>query len=185
MDDRLTTVKVDRETHRLIGDLAHLLGRSRKDVVRDAVLAFAAWREQLLDDGMDETVHRVALAATRHDLRAAAGQLDSTPAERVERSRIGAARMPRRVEAALSPAELLEHHRPAIEAAFAELGAVNPRYATDPRRFGHLAEHHVIVVDLVDPGRFEQSRLGVAAFTITAHPWFVVPADWDWWAQRE
>lgn len=183
MDERLTTVKVDRETHRLIGDLAHLLGRSRKDVVRDAVLAFAAWRERLLDDGIDETVHRVALAATRHERRAAAGELESTAEERVERSRIGAARMSRRVEAALSPAELLEHHRPEIEAAFAELGAVNPRYATNPRRYGYLAEHDVIVVDLVDPARFEQSRLSTTAFLITTHPWFVVPADWDWWAE--
>ncbi len=183
MDDRFTTVKVDRETHRLIGDLAHLLGRSRKDVVRDAVFAFAAWRERLLDDGIDETAHRVALAATRHEHRVAAGALDLALEERVERSRIGAARMSSRVEAALSPAELLEHRRPEIEAAFAELGAINPRYAADPRRYGHLAEHDVIVVDLADPARFEQSRLGAAAFLITAHPWFVVPADWEWWAE--
>ena len=178
MDERVTTVKVDRETHRLIGDLAHVLGRSRKDIVRDAVHAFASWRDRLLDEGLDETVHRVALAGEKHDLRAASGALDSTTAERVERSRIGAARMSPRVEAALSPAELLEHHRPAIEAAFADLGARAPRFAIDPRRYGHLAEHRVIVVDLVDPARFEQSRLRVAALEITALPWFVVPADW-------
>ncbi|MFE5670747.1 hypothetical protein ACFQ58_03960 [Agromyces sp. NPDC056523] len=174
----MTTVKVDRETHRLIGDLAHLLGRSRKDVVRDAVLAFASWRERLLDDGLDETVHRVAVASEKHELRAAAGGLDSTPAERVERTRIGAARMSPRVEAALSPAELLEHHRPAIEAAFAALGVRAPRFAIDPGRYGHLAEHRVMVVDLVDPARFEQSRLRAAAFDIMALSWFVVPAGW-------
>ena len=180
MDDRVTTVKVDGETHRLIGDLAHLLGRSRKEVVRDAVRAFAAWRERLLDDGLDATVHRVAEASEKHELRAASGDLGSTPAERVGRSRIGVARMSASVEAALSPAELLEHHRPAIETAFARLGARAPRFAIDPRRYGHLAEHRVIIVDLVDPARFEQSRLRAAAFEITALSWFVVPADWAW-----
>lgn len=177
MDERLTTVKVDRDTHRLIGDLAHLLGRSRKDVVRDAVHAFAAWRERLLDDGLDESSHRLALASTTHELRQAAGEYDTIPAERVERSRIGPARMSPRVKAALSPQELLEHHRPEVEAAFAELGARNPRFATDPRRYGHLAEHRVIVVDLDDPRRFEQGRLAAAAFTVLALPCFVVPAD--------
>ncbi|GGI46219.1 putative transcriptional regulator [Agromyces flavus] len=178
MDEWVTTVKVDRETHRLIGDLAHLLGRSRKDVVRDAVLAFAAWRERMLDDGLDAAVHRIAAASQKHEMRAAAGGLDVTSAERVERSRIGAARMSPRVEAALSPAELLEHHRPEIEAAFERLGASEPRFAIDPRRYGHLAEHRVIVVDLVDPARFEKTRLQAAAFDIMAMHWFVVPAEW-------
>ena len=53
-------------------------------------------------------------------------------------------------------------------------------FAIDPRRYGHLAEHRVIIVDLVDPARFEQSRLRAAAFEITALSWFVVPADWAW-----
>jgi hypothetical protein len=174
----LTTVKVDGETHRLIGDLAHLMGRSRKDVVRDAVHAFAAWRERLLEEGLDEATHRLALAGTRHELRAAAGDLAIRTAERVERSRIGAARMSERVEAALSPTELLEHHRPEVEAEFAEHGARNPRFATDPRRYGYLAEHRVIVVDLDDPRRFEQSRLQAAAFAVLALPCFVVPVEW-------
>ena len=101
MDGRLTTVKVDGETHRLIGDLAHLPGRSRKDVVRDAVLAFAAWRERLLDEGLVEATHRLALAGVRHEMRAAVGELAIRGAERVERSRIGVARTSERVEAAL------------------------------------------------------------------------------------
>lgn len=178
MDGRLTTVKVDGETHRLIGDLAHLLGRSRKDVVRDAVHAFAAWRERLLDEGLDEATHRLALAGTRHEMRAAAGELAIRGAGRVERSRIGVARTSERVQAALSPTELLERLRPEVEAAFDELGARNARFATDPRRYGHLAEHRVIVVDLEDPRRFEQGRLQAAVFTVLALPCFVVPAEW-------
>ena len=31
-------------------------------------------------------------------------------------------------------------------------------------------------------GRSQRFTL-LAAFTATAHPWFVVPADWDWWAE--
>ena len=71
--------------------ISHLLGRSRKDVVRDAVHAFAAWRERLLDEGLDEATHRLALAGTRHEMRAAAGEVAIRGAGRVERSRIGVA----------------------------------------------------------------------------------------------
>jgi len=178
MEDRLSTVKVDGDTHRLIGDLAHLLGRSRKEVVRDAVHAFASWRERLLDEGLDEASHRLAVAATRHETRTETGELDVRAAERLDRSRIGAARMSPRVEAALSPSELLEHRRAEVEAVFAPLGARNPRLAIDPRRYGHLSEHRVIVVDLDDPSRFEQSRLQAEVFTVLAVPYFVVPAHW-------
>ncbi|MBM7506107.1 hypothetical protein ACFPER_03240 [Agromyces aurantiacus] len=138
----------------------------------------SGWRERLLDEGLDESAQRLALASTRHELRRRAGEHATTPAERVERSRIGAARMSPRVEAALSPAELLEHHRDEVEAAFSEYGARNPRFAVDPRRYGHLAEHRVIVVDL-DPGRrLDQGRLQAAAFTVLAEWCFVVPSDW-------
>ena len=68
--------------------------------------------------------------------------------------------------------------RAEVEAAFDELGARNARFATDPRRYGHLAEHRVIVVDLEDPRRFEQGRLQAAVFTVLALPCFVVPAEW-------
>lgn len=79
----LTTVKVDAETHRLIGDLAHLLERTRGEVVRDAVNAFAVWRETLLDHGADESAQRVALANARHQARLASGDLATSDAERI------------------------------------------------------------------------------------------------------
>ena len=93
----LTTVKVDAETHRLIGDLAHLLERTRGEVVRDAVNAFAVWRETLLDHGADESAQRVALANARHQARLASGDLATSDAEHrgVERPTAVAAR-PRR-----------------------------------------------------------------------------------------
>lgn len=93
VERRLTTVKADAETHRLIGDLAHLLGRTRKDLVRDAVNAFAAWREAVLDHGAEASSERLALANARHTARLASGELMTSAPERSQRSRVGASRI--------------------------------------------------------------------------------------------
>jgi|GEM_PF-2826184 len=161
----LTTVKVDGETHRLIGDLAHLLGRTRGAVVRDAVNAFAVWRESLLDEGADERDQRLALAGARHHGRLAAGELELSEEERTERSRIGARRMSEATFLRLTVAERLEARRTELEAAFGDLGARNPRLV-DPREHGRDPASTVLLVDLDDPERFP---IGVLLLTALEH----------------
>ncbi|GAA2035526.1 hypothetical protein GCM10009819_20000 [Agromyces tropicus] len=157
----LTTVKVDRDTHRLVGDLAHLLGRSRRAVVRDAVNAFAAWREALLEDGLDGSAQRIVVAGARHAARAAGATHPDGPLAG-SRHRIGAARDSEAVDERLTMPERFERHHAAIERDFAELGARHPRLV-DPRRVGHPAESVVIAVDFVDPDRPTRGRLVLAA----------------------
>ncbi|GAA1058464.1 hypothetical protein GCM10017608_26210 [Agromyces luteolus] len=161
----LTTVKVDAETHRLIGDLAHLLGRTRGQVVRDAVNAFAVWRERRLDEGAEERDQRLALAGARHVGRLAAGELELSTAERAERSRIGASRISEATFQRLKIAERLELRRTDLETAFGELGARNPRLV-DPREHGRDPASTVLLVDLDDPSRFP---MGVLLLTALEH----------------
>ena len=87
----MSTVKVDADTLRVIGDLAHVLGRTRKDVVRDAVHAFAAWRERSLEAGVDATVARLVTAGAHH--RATATDPGIIGAQLGASSRLGVARM--------------------------------------------------------------------------------------------
>lgn len=158
----LVTLKVDAETHRLIGDLAHLLGRTRKDVVRDAVNAFAVWREAVLDEGAEASSERLALANARHAGRLAAGDLMTSPSERADRSRIGATRISDAAFLRLSVHERFELRRTELERAFGELGARNPRLV-DPREYGRAPSAIVILVDLADPARFAFGELVMAA----------------------
>ena len=88
---RVSSVKVDADTLRVIGDLAHVLGRTRKDVVRDAVHAFAAWRERSLEAGVDATVARLVTAGAHH--RATATDPGIIGAQLGASSRLGVARM--------------------------------------------------------------------------------------------
>ena len=154
----LTTVKVDSETHRLIGDLSHLLGRTRGEVVRDAVNAFAVWRETLLDHGADETAQRVALANARHQARLASGDLATSDAERAERSRAGTTRLSPRTFRRLTPYERVEARRAELDRAFGALGARNPRLV-DSRDHGAAPDSVVILVDLDDSARFPYGEL--------------------------
>lgn len=173
---RLTTVKVDRETHRLIGDLAHLLGRTRKDVVRDAVNAFATWRESVLDQGAEASSERLALANARHGGRLASGDLATTAAERAERSRTGAAQVSEAAFRRLTAHERLELRRPELERAFAELGARNPRLV-DPREHSRDPASSVILVDLDDPERFPVFELVTLALEIITELAHVVASN--------
>jgi predicted transcriptional regulator len=161
----LTTVKIDAETHRLIGDLAHLLGRTRGEVVRDAVNAFAVWREAVLDDGAEASSGRRALASARHLGRLASGDLATSAAERAERSRIGVARVSEAMLLRLTIHERVEVRRAELEDAFGELGARNPRLA-DPRDHGREHGSIVILVDLDDPSRFPFGELVSVALEI-------------------
>jgi hypothetical protein len=154
----LTTVKVDAETHRLIGDLAHLLGRTRGEVVRDAVNAFAVWREGLLDDGADAAALRVALASARHHARLVSGELATADAERADRSRVGTTRLSLETFGRLTTHERFEVRRIELEHAFAALGARNPRLV-GAREHGHRPGTVVIAVDLDDPARFAYGEL--------------------------
>jgi hypothetical protein len=162
---RLTTVKVDAETHRLIGDLAHLLGRTRKEVVRDAVNAFAVWREAVLDDGAEASIDRLALAGARHLGRLASGDLATSTAERAERSPTGATRISDATFLRLTVLERFELRRAQLERAFGELGARNPRLV-DPHGYGRSRSSTVILVDLDDPARFAFGELVMAALEI-------------------
>ena len=70
------TVRVDPETGRSVADLAHFLGRTRKDVVRDAVRVFAEMHERSIRNGIADSVGRSAAVAgtgDRERLLAAAG----------------------------------------------------------------------------------------------------------------
>jgi predicted transcriptional regulator len=158
----LVTLKVDAETHRLIGDLAHLLGRTRKDVVRDAVNAFAVWRESVLDEGAEASSERLVLANARHSARLASGDLASSAAERAGRSRIGTVRISDAMFLQLTVHERFELRRAELERAFGELGARNPRLV-DPRDYGRAPSATVILVDLDDPDRFAFGELVMAA----------------------
>jgi predicted transcriptional regulator len=165
-------VKVDAETHRLIGDLAHVLGRTRKDVLRNAVHVFASLSEASLDAGLDGAAERLALAGIRGaaghdatfratpvtpDAASADGRNDHEPpgaeierdAMQDGRSRLAAARVSAEVFAAMSPKERFEARRAEIERTFADRGAHRPRFV-DPTAYGYLPEpeHHVIAVDL-------------------------------------
>ncbi|GAA1061773.1 hypothetical protein [Agromyces bracchium] len=159
---RFTSVKVDAETHRLIGDLAHVLGRSRGVVVRDAVNAFAVWREALLDEGAVDREQRLALANARHHALLASGELEISAAEQADRSRIGVSRMSESTFRRLTVAERLELRRTELEAAFGELGARNPRLV-DPRELGRDPTSTVLTVELDDPDRFALGALLIAA----------------------
>jgi hypothetical protein len=57
------TVKVHPTTDRMVADLAHFLGRTKKDVVRDAVLAFAELQGNSIANGAAHASDRVAAAS--------------------------------------------------------------------------------------------------------------------------
>lgn len=173
---RLTTVKVDPETHRLIGDLAHLLGRTRKDIVRDAVNAFAVWREAVLDRGAEASSERLALANARHTGRLASGDLAASASERAERSRTGAPVVSDAMFLRLTIHERVEIRRSELEHAFAELGARNPRLA-DPRDHGREPGSIVILVDLDDPSRFPFGELVTVALEILSEIVYVAATN--------
>ena len=77
------TVKIQAETGRLIADLAHFLGRTKKDVVRDAVRAFVDLHEHAILRGAAASTERAASAAGSTEgarlLAAAGGDLMSLP----------------------------------------------------------------------------------------------------------
>ena len=61
------TVRVDPETGRLVADLSHFLGRTKKAVVHDAVRAFAELHEQTLRSGIDHSSSRAGNASGAGD----------------------------------------------------------------------------------------------------------------------
>ena len=175
---RVSTVKVDADTLRVIGDLAHVLGRTRKDVVRDAVHAFAAWRERSLENGLDATATRLATAGERHRMTAAKGPT-ATETGAHQLGRLGIARMSEAVFEALSPSERLEARRAELEQEYAALGASHPRFV-DPRPHGYNRDHLVIGVDLDDGAPFREIALTMAArLLLELHVWVVPLARVD------
>lgn len=70
------TITVHPATERVVADLAHFLGRTKKDVVRDAVLAFAELHENSIAAGAAHSSDRAAAASgsvARERLLAASG----------------------------------------------------------------------------------------------------------------
>ena len=70
------TVRVDPETGRMVADLSHFLGRTKKAVVRDAVRAFAELHELGIRSGIADSSGRAAAAigaGDRERLLAAVG----------------------------------------------------------------------------------------------------------------
>jgi hypothetical protein len=70
------TIKVHQATDRMVADLAHFLGRTKKDVVRDAVLAFAELHGNSITLGVAHSSDRAAAASgsvERERLLAASG----------------------------------------------------------------------------------------------------------------
>ena len=57
------TVRVDGEVGMLIVDLAHALGRTKKRVLREAVLAFADLHAQTLANGVEASTRRSSAAS--------------------------------------------------------------------------------------------------------------------------
>ena len=56
-------IKVHPMTDRMVADLAHFLGRTKKDVVRDAVMAFAELHGNSIANGAAHASDRVAAAS--------------------------------------------------------------------------------------------------------------------------
>ena len=59
----MKTIKIDPMTDRIVSDLAHHLRRMKKEVLRDAVLAFADLHEATLARGIADSVERAAAAS--------------------------------------------------------------------------------------------------------------------------
>ena len=77
------TVRVDPETGRMVADLSHFLGRTKKAVVRDAVRAFAELHEHTVRGGIARSSSRATAATGAVDrerlLAEAGGDLMSLP----------------------------------------------------------------------------------------------------------
>lgn len=77
------TVKIDSSTGRMVADLAHFLGRTKKAVLRDAVLAFTEVHEHTIAKGAADSTERAAATSGSLEgarlLAAAAGDVASLP----------------------------------------------------------------------------------------------------------
>lgn len=58
-----STVRVDSEVGRIVGDLAHALGRTRKQVLREAILVFADLQAKAVARGREASERRGSWAA--------------------------------------------------------------------------------------------------------------------------
>ncbi|WP_136707345.1 hypothetical protein [Agromyces sp. H66] len=80
---RERSVKIDPSTGRLIADLAHFLGRTKKSVLHDAVLAFTEVHENTITRGAAESTERAAGTSGSLEgarlLAAAAGDVMTLP----------------------------------------------------------------------------------------------------------
>lgn len=81
MSDR--SVKIDASTGQMVADLAHFLGRTKKSVLHDAVLAFTEVHEPTITHGAAVSTRRAAATSGALEgarlLAAAAGDFGSLP----------------------------------------------------------------------------------------------------------
>lgn len=77
------SVRIDTATDRMVADIAHFLGRTKKSVLRDAVLAFTEIHENTIAQGAAHSTERAAATSGSVEgarlLAAAAGDVMSLP----------------------------------------------------------------------------------------------------------
>ena len=59
-----TPIKIDPAIDRLVSDAAHVLGRTKKDIVADAVREFVEAHQRELDAGVAATAERLTMGGT-------------------------------------------------------------------------------------------------------------------------
>lgn len=145
-----TPIKIDPATDRLVSDAAHVLGRTKKDIVAVAVREFIEAHQAELAAGVTATADRLARPRTE------------PPRTRLRtlRSRLNA-------------------NREELVAALEELGASNVRVFGSVARGDESASSDVdLLVDLADDvGMFGLGRMRSTAERILDAPVDIVPAS--------
>lgn len=145
-----TPIKIDPATDRLVADAAHVLGRTKKDIVTAAVREFIDTHRAELTAGVTETAERLSTGAA---------------AETHARVRPLRAR--------------LNTNREELLAALEELGASNVRVFGSVARGDESPTSDIdLLVDLTDDvGMFELGRMRSTAERILDAPVDIVPAS--------
>ncbi|GGJ94787.1 nucleotidyltransferase family protein [Agromyces bauzanensis] len=145
-----TPIKIDPATDRLVSDAAHLLGRTKKDIVTAAVREFIDSHHAELSAGVTATAERLS----------GGRPAPSRPGVRPLRARLNA-------------------NREELLAALGDLGATNVRVFGSVARGDESATSDIdLLVDVGDDvGMFGLGRMRSAAERILDAPVDVVPAS--------
>jgi predicted nucleotidyltransferase/predicted transcriptional regulator len=145
-----TPIKIDPATDRLVSDAAHMLGRTKKDIVTAAVREFVDTHHAELSAGVAAAAERLSSGSERHE---------------------GARIRPLRAR--------LNSHREELLATLMELGASNVRVFGSVARGDESATSDIdLLVDLAnDVGMFALGGMRSAAERILDAPVDIVPAS--------